>query len=409
MTKTKIAILILAILVVGIIMTTITYYTTQLSMVMNGQEEMTVGLNSVYEDEGVKAIINGKDFSHRVKVKGKVDTAVPGTYTLTYKAGTLEMKRTVTVMDKMDPELNLTAADSDISMVLGDEFREPGYTAIDNNGNDISDRVRTTGCDFMKAGTHTLYYTVTDDKGSTTRVSRTVNISPNTKYKSPGLPICMYHYVYDENNPPADLHQKYGNYISAQALEEEINWLKSEDYYFPTWEEVRAFVDGEQLLPDKSIVLTFDDGAYSFLNNGIPVFEKCKVPATSFMITSIDGESKVANYQSKYVNFESHTHDMHKGGGTVGRGGYITGIPYDEGLEDLKKSIEICGSSDAMAYPYGDYDARAKKMVKEAGFLCAVTIEYGKAYPGDDPYSLPRVRMTLGQSLRQFQSMVSPK
>ena len=29
----------------------------------------------------------------------------------------------------------------------------------------------------------------------------------------------MYHYVYDENDPPEDLNKRFGNYISAQALE----------------------------------------------------------------------------------------------------------------------------------------------------------------------------------------------
>ena len=47
-------------------------------------------------------------------------------------------------------------------------------------------------------------------------------------------------------------------------------------------------------------------------------------------------------------------------------------------------------------------------MVEKAGFLCAVTTEYGKAEPGDDPMLLPRVRMSMGQSLAGFQDRVSP-
>ena len=41
-------------------------------------------------------------------------------------------------------------------------------------------------------------------------------------------------------------------------------------------------------------------------------------------------------------------------------------------------------------------------------FLCAVTTEYGKAKPGDDPLLLPRVRMTNGQSLKAFIDKVKP-
>ena len=47
-------------------------------------------------------------------------------------------------------------------------------------------------------------------------------------------------------------------------------------------------------------------------------------------------------------------------------------------------------------------------MVKDSGFLCAMTTQPGKAHPGDDPMLLPRVRMSLGQTLAQFQGMVRP-
>ena len=86
----------------------------------------------------------------------------------------------------------------------------------------------------------------------------------------------------------------------------------------------------------------------------------------------------------------------------------FTAISEEDGLTDLKRSIEVCGSSDAFAYPFGDYNESSRSMVEKAGFLCAVTTEYGKAEPGDDPMLLPRVRMSMGQSLAGFQDRVSP-
>lgn len=77
-------------------------------------------------------------------------------------------------------------------------------------------------------------------------------------------------------------------------------------------------------------------------------------------------------------------------------------------MADLKKSIEICGSGDAFAYPYGDYNDSSVAMVKEAGFLVRSDDSAGKAKPGDNPLLLPRVRMSLGQSLETFQKKVQP-
>lgn len=407
MKKYRLPIVALAVIVAGIALFGAVYYTMDLSLALAGEKNVTVGLNALYEDEGAKARVGGRDASDRVKVYGEVDTSVPGTYTLEYKIGTLTVERTVNVSEKMDPELVLDGA-TDIEMMLGEEFEEPGYSASDDDGSDLTDKVKVTGASPDKAGESIIRYTVTDCEGNTTQLVRKVNVEPNTEYDAAGLPICMYHYVYDENDLPDDLYNRFGNYISQQDLEEELNWLNEEGYYYPTWKEVREYVDGKRLLPSKSIVLCFDDGAKSFLEYGIPVLEKCKVPATCFMITSSDGENKIAEYESEYVTYQSHSDNMHRGGGHIGHGGIFTELPHDEALADLQKSIEICGSRDAFAYPYGDYNDMSRAEVEEAGFLCAMTTQAGKAYPGDDPMLLPRVRMSMGQSLEQFIYMVQP-
>ena len=405
--KRKILILVLAVLAVGILGTAFFYYTNESYLRLNGDETVTLGLNGVYEEPGAEARSGGEDVSKDVEITGSVDASSPGEYTLEYRSGNFTAKRTVKVLDRMDPELTLEG-DEHITMKLGEKFKEPGYTATDDSGNDITADVSVLDASLNKAGEQKIEYEVKDSKGSTTRVARTVMVEPNTDYDTPGLPICMFHYVYDENDPPADLHQRFGNYISAQALEEELNWLNDEGYYYPTWKEVREYIDGKLILPDKSIVLCFDDGSKSFLENGIPVLEKCRVPATCFMITSHNGEKKIAQYQSDYVTYESHTDNMHRPGGNIGHGGIFTAISREDGMADLKKSIDICGSGEALAYPYGDYNDSSVSMVKDSGFLCAMTTQPGKAHPGDDPMLLPRVRMSLGQTLAQFQDMVRP-
>ena len=183
---------------------------------------------------------------------------------------------------------------------------------------------------------------------------------------------------------------------------------EANDYYFPTWKEVREYLDGERILPDKSIVLSFDDGPL-YIELAIPLFEKYQTPATSFVITSYyNDKSMLDPYRNnQYLTLESHTDNMHRGGGTYGHGGIFPALSKEEALADLKKSIEYCGNGDALAYPFGDYTAECEQTVEEAGFLCAVTTEPGKCYPGDDPYALTRVRMLGSQSLDQFISEIN--
>ncbi len=405
-TMTLIGILVMGILVLGVGLGILWYYTTNSYMAMAGEENMTIGLNGYYEDPGVEARISGKNVTDKVRVDSNLDTSTPGTYEIKYSAGNFQAVRTVEVMDEMSPKLELKG--DRVYMDLGEEYEEPGYSAEDENGKDLTDRVKVEGLDENRAGAQEITYTVTDDEGKSTRLTRKLSIIRNKEWESGGIAICMYHYVYDEEDPPDDLNRRYGNYISLQALQEEVDWLKSEDYYFPTWEEVRDYVDGKLILPDKSIVLTFDDGEKKTLKKLLPFAEENRIPITSFLITSKDGEDKVKEYVSEYLIFESHTHDMHRGGGVKGHRGIFPVITEEEGMADLKTSIEICGSRDAFAYPYGDYNDSSRNMLDRAGFLCAVTTMPGRVYPGDDPLLLNRQRMSLGQSLESFQTKVAP-
>ena len=222
-------------------------------------------------------------------------------------------------------------------------------------------------------------------------------------YKTDGLAICMYHFLYDEADPPDNLGYYY---IEIQTLESELQYLAENDYYFPTWQEVKDYVNGDLRLPEKSVVLTFDDGSESFLELGIPLLEKYQIPATAFLITGSDGERKVREYQSRYVTFESHSDRLHQDVGRHGEGGIFSDMSYEDILSDMKRSIDICGNRDAFAYPYGDYTDSCLMAVRDAGFTCAVTTENRRAEVGDDPLRLPRLRMLREQTLEDFISMV---
>lgn len=296
------------------------------------------------------------------------------------------------------PVITLTESGT-LAVRLGEGYTEPGYTAVDSQGRDITERVQVdlSGLDY--AGQQKIVYSVEDQEGRTTSVSRDIEVTPNTEYETPGLAICMYHYVYDSSQPPEDLNN---NYISTDTLAEEMAYLHENGYYFPTWQEVREYVDGKRKLPDKSIVLTFDDGP-NYMHLGTPILEQYQTPATSFVIARYwDTREMLYGYSSEYLSFESHSYGMHQGGGNQGHGGIYTAMSPEEVLEDLQKSFDICGNHNAFAYPFGDYTTEGCQTLEEAGLLCAVTTENGKCYPGDNPYLLPRVRMLGSQSLSEF-------
>lgn len=291
-----------------------------------------------------------------------------------------------------------------LQIKLGEAFNEPGYTAKDKDGTDLTYKVKVDTSALNRAGNQKIVYTVMGNNGVEAEAVREIEILANTAYSTPGLPICMYHYVYDPASPPDNLDS---NYISTETLAEEMNYLHENGYYFPTWQEVRDYVDGKLLLPEKSIVLTFDDGP-NYMYLGTPVLEKYQTPATSFVIASYwNSKEMLYGYESDYLRFESHSYQMHQGGGNIGHGGIYTVLSKEQVLSDLQKSFEICGNKDAFAYPFGDYTEEGCATLEEAGLLCAVTTENAKCYPGDNPYLLPRVRMIGTQTLEEFTASIN--
>ena len=282
----------------------------------------------------------------------------------------------------------------------GEPYIESGAFCIDDRVGIIKDVTIEGDVDTSVPGDYKISYVFSGDNArkSITRTVRVVS-SQNFDAKIDGVPVFMYHYVYTNDDVPETLN---GNYILDSDLEEQLIWLKDNDYYFPSFAELRAFVDGEISLPQKSCILTFDDGQKGFLKYGIPLLEKYEIPATSFLIGIKDATGIMTKNASPYVSFESHSYDMHRAGGTIGHGGVISALSQDEILSDLKAAIDIFGSSAAFAYPYGDYTDEAVTAISEAGILCAFTTEYDWVHVGDNPALLPRVRIVGDAGLDAF-------
>lgn len=213
-----------------------------------------------------------------------------------------------------------------------------------------------------------------------------------------GLPVLMYHFFYDNVTYwPED-----SNWLNINDFEEQLKYLTESDFYFPTWEEVEEYIDGKIELPEKSVVLTVDDGDASFFDLAVPMLQKYKVPATVFVISEWYGWRYDKNME--YVNFESHSHSMHEAGAD-GRGRMVN-WSKDEILEDLNKTKKELIGTTVFCYPYGHYNDTAIEALKESGFKMAFTIEGGRVFPENEKYSLPRMRVADGNSLSYFKSCV---
>ncbi|MCL1890492.1 MAG: DUF5011 domain-containing protein [Coriobacteriia bacterium] len=308
-----------------------------------------------------------------------------------------------------DPQIVMNLNGSQHTLVKqGQPYIESGCHAVDRKEGNLAKTLEIAGTvDTSTPGTYEITYHASNKKGGQHTKVRTVEVLassdfvPNTK----GVPVLMYHYVYTDTDQPSKLTS---NYIKDTMLESQLAYLAEQDYYYPSYKELYAYVKGEIDLPERSIILTFDDARPNFLKYGIPLLEKYQIPATSFLIADEDkAKRNVKKYASEYISFQSHSYGMHKPGGTIGHGGLISAMSQDDIVADLKKAQPIVQNEEAFAYPFGDYTDTAVAAVRQTNILCSFTTEHGRVEKGDDLALLPRVRINGDMGLDGFIYSVS--
>lgn len=322
---------------------------------------------------------------------------------------------TFTVTDKSENEKEPSVDKNIVMSVLGDrdtyvlrgeEYIESGCQAVSKKSGVMSTPISVEGTvDTSKPGNYEIKYMVATKGGKIATAKRNVHVVTGFDEEAKNIPVLMYHYVYSAKDKPASLN---ANYLLDTEFAKQCKYLKDNEYYFPSYQELRAWIEGKHTLPAKSVILTFDDGQSGFFKYGVPVLEKYKVPATSFIIGTKAGKN-IRKYASKYVQYQSHSYNMHRpGGGNIGRGGVIYAYSKDDVVEDIKLSNKITGTAVAFAYPFGDYDAKARQALKKAGIICAFTIINSRIEQGDDPMALNRVRISGDYSIEAYKYLVAP-
>lgn len=214
-----------------------------------------------------------------------------------------------------------------------------------------------------------------------------------------GLPVLMYHFFYDRSKGET---AKDGNWIEISDFEAQVKYLAENDFYFPTWQEVEDYIDEKTELPEKSVVITVDDGDPTFFDLAVPIIQKYNVQATSFVVAYWYGDR--AENKEQNISYQSHSYDMHKVGSN-GKGAMLS-LSNDKIKEDLKLSSDVLGGATIFCYPFGHYNENCFKVLKDSGFKLAFTVEGGRVTKKANKYKLPRVRISGNTSMSEFAKKV---
>jgi peptidoglycan/xylan/chitin deacetylase (PgdA/CDA1 family) len=181
--------------------------------------------------------------------------------------------------------------------------------------------------------------------------------------------------------------------VLPEDFDQQMKYLSDNGYHTITPDDLYASLAGEKELPEKPVLITFDDGYEDNYQNAYPILKKYDMKATIFVISGFLDVypnyltwDQAREMDQNGINIESHTVD-HKS---------MTDLTDDElraELVDSKKKIEkeLGHEIHFMAYPTGTYNLHIASLVKDAGYQAAFTIKYGNVDKNSNIYALERV------------------
>ena len=220
-----------------------------------------------------------------------------------------------------------------------------------------------------------------------------------TLNETSSVPVTVYHFIYLEGDTSC------GESIchSEGQIREEFDYLKSNNYFTLNTTELGKFIDGKIRLPERSILITIDDGARAW--NFVPILNEYKINATLFLVS---GWYDLEQYESPYLEIASHTHDLHwPGRCSGGQGSPLKCLDKNVLLEDLRKSREKLNGTKAFCFPFYEYNDYAISVLKEAGFEMAFIGGGRKVTQGIDKFKIPRIPISSWTDLNTYINYVS--
>lgn len=210
------------------------------------------------------------------------------------------------------------------------------------------------------------------------------------------IPVLNYHFFYATGE---NCHERIC--LNIKKFEEQLKYLNDNGYKTLTMREYIDWYNKKIELPEKSVLLTVDDGAFGTDTHLPNLLNKYQIHATLFLITAWWPKEK---YISPYLEIESHGDDIHILG-NCGKEKLLC-LNKLEKVQDLKKSIKKLNTSQAFCYPFYKYDNLSIEAVKESGFEVAFAGGSYKSSRNSNRYLIPRYPIYDDITMNEFVNMI---
>jgi peptidoglycan/xylan/chitin deacetylase (PgdA/CDA1 family) len=217
------------------------------------------------------------------------------------------------------------------------------------------------------------------------------------------VPILMYHYV--SALPPNADHYRINLTVPPEQFKAQLQFLADAGYHPVALTDLYLHLTQGYPLPEKPIVLTFDDGYRDAYDVVFPLLLDYGFPGTFFVLAT------PAHLESPDYLTWAQMKEMSDAGMDIQAHGRdhvdLRGRSYDFLI------YQILGIREAIhhhtgrlprffCYPSGKRDANVISVLQSAGYWGALTTDWGNTHTRENLYEMPRMRVHGTATLESF-------
>ena len=205
--------------------------------------------------------------------------------------------------------------------------------------------------------------------------------------------VLIYHRFGEDKYPTTN--------IAVERFREQLEYLKNNEYTVITLQQLLQFLQREIKLPERSVVITIDDGYRSVYENAWPVLREYGYPFTVFLYVKAS-ENKHWNYmtwdqvmelKAAGVDFQnhgfSHEHMAFMPAG-MNMNEYRAWIRAELEVSTRIFSEKLQEQPLFFAVPYGEYNMTLLEEIRVSGYEGILLQDPGSVSKDTDPFAIPR-------------------
>jgi biofilm PGA synthesis lipoprotein PgaB len=265
--------------------------------------------------------------------------------------------------------------------------------------------------------------------------------NPCSRDKNPNeFTILSYHEISEKSET---LDASYA--VTPANFEAQVQWFIKNGYHFINVDAILKYRKNGKPLPDKAVLMTFDDGYASVYNNAFPIIKKYKVPVVIALVGSWLEAKETADFngemiarekflsqpqlkemvRSGLVEIASHTHSLHKGiiGNPQGntqpavrtRQWFAQTQKYEDEASYQKRVYNDLLRNNTflekytgqkpriIVWPYGHYNIEVRKIAEKLGMPIGLTLDDGSNTKTTPLWGLRRILVEQKMTLKELE------